>query len=105
MVEKTGKSVSILEASDGVEAYSILENESAEIDLVITSLMLSKMSGITLLKKMQLNSGLSKIPVIITCIGGGREIIEKQLSGCSLAGFLDKPVTYSNFLPAAGGYL
>lgn len=105
MVEKTGKSVSILEASDGVEAYSILENESADIDLVITSLMLSKMSGITLLKKMQLSESLCRIPVILTCIGGGREIIKKQLSGCNLAGFIGKPVTYRSFMRTAGGFL
>ena len=104
MMERTGFRANIIEAADGVEAYSILAHYEKKMDLIITSLTLPKMSGITLLKKIRATPGLKMIPLVVITVSG-REEIEKQLDGCNLAGFIGKPLEYDSFIEAAGGYL
>lgn len=100
----SGRDVSVVEVSDGVEAYSVLSHAKDKIDLVIASVFLQKMSSVTLLKKIRSMKNLSSIPVILMG-GGGFEIMKKQLEGCNLAGFMEKPVDYETFLKTAGRFL
>ncbi len=104
MLKNAGMNVETTEASDGVEANSILSDINEKFDLIITALVLNKMSGITLLKKIRASKHLAGIPVIV--IGTNlTELMEKQLSGCNLAGFVEKPVDHDEFVKLAGGYL
>jgi DNA-binding response OmpR family regulator len=51
-------------ASDGKQAYDLLERGSAA-DLIITDLMMPGMDGITLAKTLKKNAKLAKIPIIM----------------------------------------
>jgi CheY-like chemotaxis protein len=103
-LEKGGYSVCVMEAADGIGAYSLLTHSEKDIDLVIASLMLPRMSGITLLKKIRGSEKLRKIPVIIVTVSGRKEI-EKKLEGCNICGYVEKPLEYESFIKAAGDCL
>ncbi len=104
LIGKGGYSPVLLEAADGIEAYSLLAHAEKEISLVVVSMMLPRMSGITLLKKIRGSEKLRKIPVIIVTVSGRKEI-EKKLEGCNIKGFMEKPLEYESFIKTAGDYL
>ncbi len=57
--------MNILEAEDGLEAYEIICKHMEDIDLVITDLIMPKMEGGELCKKIRKELGLIDLPVII----------------------------------------
>ena len=103
-LKKGGYSGCVLEAADGIEAYSLLSYSDKDISLIVTSLTLPRMSGIALLKKIRGSEKLRKIPIIIVTISGRKEI-EKTLEGCNICGYVEKPLEYESFIKTAGDYL
>lgn len=63
IVDVVAPSCIVLEASNGVEALEIANNES--IDLIISDVMMPQMDGITLTKTIKTNINTSHIPVIL----------------------------------------
>jgi putative two-component system response regulator len=63
----------IEQASDGMEAYSILINSIVKPDLVLLDVMMPDMNGFEVLELMKANSTLSKIPVIFITAAANSE--------------------------------
>lgn len=57
---------SVLQASDGEEGLKLME--SNEIDLILLDILLPKMNGIELLKKIRANEKLKNIEIIILSV-------------------------------------
>ncbi|SDB10222.1 EAL domain-containing protein [Eubacterium oxidoreducens] len=55
----------LLFAEDGKQAIEILENNASEISVMILDIIMPKVDGFEVLKRMQLSSVYSKIPVIV----------------------------------------
>ena len=53
------------EASNGEEAYDFLLKHAGKVDLVVSDVMMPKMDGITLCRKIKGNFNLSHIPVVL----------------------------------------
>jgi DNA-binding response OmpR family regulator len=69
--------VDIIEASDGLEGWEILEKSYEGIDLILLDKMMPRMNGIELIKKLNGHSEMSKIPVIMqTAAGTSAEVKE-----------------------------
>lgn len=76
------------EARDGVEALEKME--SAKPDLVILDIMMPRLNGFEVLKRMRTDPELSDIPVIVLTAKGGEDDARTALqSGAN--GFLTKP--------------
>ena len=86
----------VLEASNGEEGMYILETTS-DISLVITDLMMPKMSGQDMIQKMKSSSRLKDIPVLV--ISANKEMEEQfvQLSQNQLT-FISKPFDAEDLL-------
>jgi DNA-binding response OmpR family regulator len=80
----------VLTASDGVKALEIIE--SKEVDLLISDIMMPKMSGLTLLDIVNRHY-LKKIPVILVSSLDKADIILTAL-GMGAADFILKPVNF-----------
>ncbi len=82
------KEYEIIQAGDGVEALRVLA--IAEIDLVITDLMMPNMDGNTLVRKMKENLDFSSIPIIAISARTSEEVIQEMIdAGADL--FITKP--------------
>lgn len=89
-------------ASNGLEALSILRNESPEVKmpmtrrLVLLDLNMPKMGGIEFLRELRADESLQATPVIVlTTSDQERDRIEAY--NFNVAGYILKPVTFSNF--------
>jgi len=93
----------ILEASDGLEAYQIYEEES--IDIIITDIEMPKLNGLEMAKKVRkLNK---KIPIIITTAFTTNEYLLEAVE-LQLIKYIAKPVspnTLTDALDLAYDYL
>ena len=80
----------IFEANDGVEAWKILEESSA--DLIICDWNMPRMTGIDLLKKVRADRRFARLPfVMVTAEGKKENVIEATKAG--VTGFIIKPFT------------
>ena len=85
----------ILEASDGLEAYQIYEEES--IDIIITDIEMPKLNGLEMAKKVRkLNK---KIPIIITTAFTTNEYLLEAVE-LQLIKYIAKPVSPSTLTDA-----
>jgi PleD family two-component response regulator len=55
----------IIQAKDGKEAYDLLVNKKLKIDLILLDIIMPRMDGFDLLKKIKKDKQLMSIPVII----------------------------------------
>lgn len=86
----TGMGYSTAEASNGVEAWAILEQSSDQFDAIILDRNMPNMDGLEVLKKIKANSTLNNIPVIMqTASTEKHEILEGLQAGCYY--YLTKP--------------
>ncbi len=82
----------VVEASNGVEALEMFEEQNREIDLVVSDVVMPEMDGPTLLKEMRaLNPDLK----IIFVSGYAEEAFEKSLPENQQFAFLPKPFALS----------
>lgn len=78
------------EASDGIEAWSILQQSTQQFDAIILDRNMPNMDGLEVLKKIKGNSSLNNIPVIMqTASTEKHEILEGLQAGCYY--YLTKP--------------
>jgi DNA-binding NtrC family response regulator len=84
----------VLEAADSHQAIVLLEQHAADINLVITDMVLPGVNGLTLVKNIQ--ARWPKLPVIMVSAylskGAGRAILEKRID------VLEKPVRPSELV-------
>lgn len=85
----------VLQALSGNEAFSLIEDDALEIDLVITDYAMPGMNGIELLQNIRWKHG--NLPVIMMTAYRQRDIVLDALRNqCN--GFLDKPFTLNQLL-------
>lgn len=86
-----------LEASDGVEALSVLEQNSSDISLVLLDWNMPRMNGFELLKTLKSNPSLSKIPVMmVTTESEKTNIVQAIKNGAS--NYLTKPFSIEELI-------
>jgi DNA-binding response OmpR family regulator len=78
----------VLEAKDGLEGYNIILKE--KVSLIMLDFILPKMSGWDVLRKIQANPELNKIPLVIMS-GRKEEVTEKISEPFEYFEFLHKP--------------
>jgi CheY-like chemotaxis protein len=79
-----------VEVSDGVEAWSILQQPEHRFDSVVLDRNMPKMDGLELLKKIKAHPTLNTLPVIMqTASGKKHEVLEGLQAGCYY--YLTKP--------------
>lgn len=78
-----GLEYNIVEASDGVKAWSILQEGKLQFDAILLDRMMPNMDGMEVLKELKQNSALKMIPVIMqTAAIAKHEILEGIEAGC-----------------------
>jgi CheY-like chemotaxis protein len=83
-------------AADGMDAVTVLERDPTP-DLVVTDLMMPRMDGLTLARKMKDTPKLAKIPVIIlTAKGTPRDVITGINAGARH--YLTKPFKHDELI-------
>ncbi len=82
---------SIIEAENGAEALSVLQNEAGRIDIVLMDRIMPLMDGLTAVRRMKDNPALRRIPVImVTGASTPHEMQEGIEAGVFY--YLSKPV-------------
>lgn len=82
----------VIEAVDGIEAIEVYRREKGKLDLIILDLILPRLNGIDVFKKIKEMNPDQKI--IISTGYGLKEHIEELLGSDQIAAFLEKPYTY-----------
>lgn len=82
----------VVEASNGIEAMDVLEEQNGEVDLVVSDVVMPEMDGPTLLKEMRARNPDLKI---IFVSGYAEEAFEKSLPENQQFAFLAKPFALS----------
>ena len=90
LVELLRDDYDILEASNGVEAMELLDDDNNKISAVILDIVMPVMDGYEVLENMRQKQYLPRIPVIVTTIDGDEESEIKALS-MGASDFLRKP--------------
>jgi two-component system cell cycle sensor histidine kinase/response regulator CckA len=93
----TSRGYRVLEAGNGVEAIDVLEKSNAQIDLVVSDVVMPEMDGPTLLRELR-----SRIPglKIIFVSGYAEDAFQKRLPGDGQFAFLAKPFTLKQLVAA-----
>ncbi|MFW5717577.1 MAG: response regulator [Spirochaetota bacterium] len=82
--------MTFLEAPDGAEALSVLQNES--VDLIITDINMPKMDGMTFVWKVKMNERLEDTPILVLS-SMKNERMENVLLGLGVTNFIQKPIS------------
>ncbi|MFW5783408.1 MAG: response regulator [Spirochaetota bacterium] len=82
--------MTFLEAPDGAEALSVLQNES--VDLIITDINMPKMDGMTFVWKVKMNERLEDTPILVLS-SMKNERMEHALLGLGVTSFIQKPIS------------
>ena len=88
---------SVIEASNGVEAMEVFEENNDNVDLVVSDVVMPEMDGPTLLKAMRERNPEVKI---IFVSGYAEDAFEKSLPENQQFAFLPKPFTLSQLVAA-----
>lgn len=102
-----GLEYNIVEASDGLKAWSILEKGEYQFDAILLDRMMPNMDGMEVLKQIKKNTTLKMIPVIMqTAAIAEHEILEGIKAGCYhyLAKPLNKDILLSVVKTAVDEY-
>ncbi|MCA1950354.1 MAG: response regulator [Treponema sp.] len=92
--------VHILTADNGEDALKILEHE--KVDVVVTDIMMPKMSGTELIKRIKESKKLSSIPIIIA---SASTPLEDYQNLSEVAGILKKPFKRTDFISLLARFL
>lgn len=87
---RTDPSIEVLEANDGDEAWSMLNNNERP-DLCIFDNVMPGINGLDLMERMQQHPDLASIPVFLSSVSKNPEEVMKALE-FKAAGFILKPV-------------
>lgn len=80
----------IFEASDGIEALEVLENE--HVDIVLSDINMPNMDGISFLREKSARENIKDIPVLMISTETGEDIIGEAKS-LGAVGAIKKPFT------------
>jgi len=89
LVESISVPSEVYTASNGLDAMEIMTQLCP--DILITSINLTKLNGLTLLKRICQTGTLHVQPQVIIMHEFNRKILQDNLEGLQLLGFLDKP--------------
>jgi CheY-like chemotaxis protein len=67
----------LVSASDGMEALKKLEEEGVRPDLILLDIIMPKLDGLSVLKRIKANPELEKIPIILLTNLGQRDQLDK----------------------------
>ena len=77
LADMLGDEYDILEAEDGLEAVSIMQKKSDEIDLVLLDIVMPRMNGFDVLGVMNQNGWIEATPVIMVSAESGSPQVER----------------------------
>ncbi len=81
---------SVVTATDGVEAWNILEQRGGDFEAILLDRIMPNMNGLEVLEKIKAHPGLQSIPVIMqTSAGAAHEVLEGIQAGAYY--YLTKP--------------
>ena len=81
---------SVVTATDGVEAWNILEQRGGDFEAILLDRIMPNMNGLEVLEKIKAHPGLQSIPVIMqTSAGAAHEVLEGIQAGAFY--YLTKP--------------
>jgi CheY-like chemotaxis protein len=80
----------VTEAHDGVEALSLLESSEKPFDVVVTDIVMPKMSGVELLQAIKASERHLSVPVVL--LSGYSQYTREGLQSMGAAELLEKPV-------------
>jgi two-component system chemotaxis response regulator CheY len=92
----------ILEAGDGQEALSLLENE--EVDFILSDINMPNMDGIEFLRQKKENDAIKDIPVVMITTEAGNDILGEAKS-LGAKGAIKKPFTPDQVQDVLGEFL
>lgn len=92
--------VRIITANNGLEALMLLEKET--VDVVVTDMMMPKMSGSELIQRIRTSEKFKSIPIIIASASTPPE---QYMNLPSIHGYLKKPFLRSDFLKLLATFL
>ena len=79
----------VIQAEDGLEAYSLLSENSVQIDLIITDIEMPNMNGFEFSTKVRTSSQYDALPIFaVTCLSGDKA--EKQAQDAGMDAYLLK---------------
>ena len=87
----------IIYAEDGLEAYTLMKENLDKLSLVLLDLIMPKMSGLELLQKVQEDSRLSNIPIIVVT---SDQLSEEKSLSFGAADFIPKPYPRESVIKA-----
>ncbi len=94
-LSEVDRSISLITASNGLEALTMLKNGLPSLpDLIFLDLNMPKMNGKQFLKEIKSSSEFSKIPVVIYSTSSAKFDIEESFD-LGAANFIVKPDSYS----------
>ncbi|MFK5914241.1 MAG: response regulator [Woeseiaceae bacterium] len=92
-----GLNYDTVQASDGVEAWVILQEQNHQFDAIVLDRIMPDMDGLEVLKKIKADAKLSKIPVIMQTGSAEKDkILEGLEAGCYY--YLTKPFERKLFI-------
>lgn len=94
------ESVTVFTANNGIEALNILDHK--HIDVVITDIMMPKMSGIELIRTIKSSEKLRHIPIIVA---SASSLLETYQDSPDIASYLKKPFRRLEFIELLSNYL
>jgi DNA-binding response OmpR family regulator len=101
-ISNVGYDLKILKAADGEEALQVLSQ--GQSDLIISDIMMPKIGGFELLRRLRQSPELVQIPVIFLTARGAREdILEGRVRGAEL--YITKPYDSDELLQLVKGQL
>jgi two-component system cell cycle response regulator len=86
----TREGLHVIEAEEGLQAFELMNSQMAKIDIVITDLLMPRMNGIELTKKIRNELNMTDIPIIfLTCMEDQAELLSIFKAGAT--DYLVKP--------------
>lgn len=87
----------IIEAANGEEALTLLENKNELPNIIVLDLNMPKINGIEFLKILKQHDELKYIPaIILTTSNNSRDVLECYRIG--IAGYIVKPLKYEDYV-------
>ena len=103
-IESIDNSIILISAGNGLEALTLLDQDTTLPDLIFLDINMPLMNGITCLKELKLNERTAKIPVIMfTTTRYASEVDECRAHGAN--GFFKKPTSYDHFADILGAVI
>lgn len=102
LLEKGGHTV--VEASDGLEGWSLLESKHAELDMIVTDINMPNMNGKQLIEKIRGDARFQFIPVIVSTTISEKEGIKLFLN-LGADDYIVKPFGSEEFLARIHSHL